>query len=176
MAGGFKKFLSVIGFGEEEDEELLAEEPERVPVATPRQERRATAASSDYTPGSLASQRKVSPTANRVYAVPQNTQGMDALRMMVLQPQSFEDTQMVIDNLLGGKSVVLNLENLKSDAAQRVLDFVSGAIYALNGNIRKVSKGIFILAPQGVDISGNISASFASSIRKPDFHSARRYD
>ena len=96
--------------------------------------------------------------------------------MMVLQPQSFEDTQMVIDNLLGGKSVVLNLENLKSDAAQRVLDFVSGAIYALNGNIRKVSKGIFILAPQGVDISGNISASFASSIRKPDFHSARRYD
>ena len=61
MAGGFKKFLSVIGFGEEEDEELLAEEPERVPVATPRQERRATAASSDYTPGSLASQRKVSP-------------------------------------------------------------------------------------------------------------------
>ena len=92
-----------------------------------------------------------------------------------LQPQSMEDTQTVIDNLRLGKPVIVNLENLQSEAAQRLLDFISGAIYALEGNIRKVSRGIFLLAPDGVDISGNIASSFASNIRKSDTPS-RRYE
>ena len=94
------------------------------------------------------------------------------MHMMVLQPRSFEDTQMVIDQLVMGKAVVLNLETLKQEAAQRVLDFVSGAIYAVSGNIRKVSKGVFILVPQGVDIAGNISASYATNVPGHDSSSS----
>ena len=78
------------------------------------------------------------------------------LKMIVFQPMSYDDTQSIIDNLKARKPVIINLESLEIDVAQRVLDFVSGAVYALAGSIYKVSKGIFALAPSNVSISGNI--------------------
>ena len=87
----------------------------------------------------------------------------NGMRMVVYQPTSYDDTQNIIDFLKARKPVVVNLEILEIDVAQRVLDFISGAIYSLNGSIHKVSKGIFILAPFGVDISGNIGDSMNSS-------------
>jgi FtsZ-interacting cell division protein YlmF len=78
------------------------------------------------------------------------------MKMVVYQPMTYDDTQSIIDNLKNRKPIVVNLENLEIDIAQRVLDFMSGAVYALNGNIHKVTKGIFILVPTNVDISGNI--------------------
>ena len=80
----------------------------------------------------------------------------NAMKMLVYQPMSYEDTQSIIDNLKMKKPIIVNLELLEVDIAQRVLDFMSGAVYALNGSIHKVSKGIFVLAPINVDISGNI--------------------
>jgi len=78
------------------------------------------------------------------------------MKMVVYQPMTYDDTQSIIDNLKNRKPIIVNLENLEIDIAQRVLDFMSGAVYALNGNIHKVTKGIFILVPTNVDISGNI--------------------
>lgn len=78
------------------------------------------------------------------------------MKMVVYQPMTYDDTQSIIDNLKNRKPIVVNLENLEIDIAQRVLDFMSGAVYALNGNIHKVTKGIFILVPTNVDISGNV--------------------
>jgi cell division inhibitor SepF len=88
------------------------------------------------------------------------------MRMVVFQPQSFEDTQTLIDSLKGNRPVIVNLENLNVDAAQRVLDFVSGAIYALDGSVRKISKGIFLMAPAGVDISGNLATGLPGELRQ----------
>ena len=78
-------------------------------------------------------------------------------KVIVAQPMSYDDTQTVIDNLRLRKPVIVNLEMLEVDTAQRVLDFASGAVYALRGNIQKVSKGIFVLVPSNIDISGNVS-------------------
>ncbi|MEX1377637.1 MAG: cell division protein SepF [Eubacteriales bacterium] len=88
------------------------------------------------------------------------------VRMVVFQPQTYDDTQTIIDNLKTGKPVIVNLETLNPDIAQRVLDFIGGAIYALDGNVRKVSKGIFLLAPEGVDIAGNFASDYTSNSKQ----------
>lgn len=82
--------------------------------------------------------------------------GGSKMKMIVYQPITYDDTQNIIDNLKNRKPIIVNLESLELDIAQRILDFISGAIYSLDGNIHKISKGIFILAPANVDISGNI--------------------
>lgn len=81
----------------------------------------------------------------------------NGMKMVVYKPANYDDTQDVIDYLKARKPVVVNLETLEIDVAQRVLDFISGAVYSLNGSIHKVSKGIFVLAPTNVDISGNVA-------------------
>jgi len=78
------------------------------------------------------------------------------MKVVVYQPDSYDDTQSIVDNIKNRKPVVVNLENLEIDLAQRVLDFLSGAVYALDGTIQKVARGIFVLAPNNVDITGNI--------------------
>ena len=98
----------------------------------------------------------------------------DSVRMVVFQPQTYEDTQTIIDNLKTRKPVIVNLESLNVDVAQRVLDFISGAIYALDGSVRKVSKGIFLLAPKGVDISGNFTSALPGSIKGKNYFNLPR--
>lgn len=78
------------------------------------------------------------------------------IKVVVYQPLTYEDTQTIIDNLRSRKPVIINLDALDIELAQRVLDFISGAVYALDGSIQKVAKGIFVVAPSNVDISGNI--------------------
>ena len=88
--------------------------------------------------------------------MPQPRASMSQMKMLVYRPMSYDDTQNIIDNLRQGKPVIVNLEELELDVAQRVLDFMSGAVYALSGSIFKVANGIFVLAPNSVDISGNV--------------------
>ena len=92
-----------------------------------------------------------------------NMPSSNTMKMIVFQPMSYEDTQSVIDNLKNRKPVVVNLEALDVDVAQRVLDFMSGAVYAINGAIQKVSRCIFVLAPNNVDVVGNIIPESQSS-------------
>ena len=76
-------------------------------------------------------------------------------KMIVYHPISYEDTQNIIDNLKSRKPVIVNMEDLELDCAQRILDFMAGAIYALNGTIYKISRGIFVVAPTNYDVIGN---------------------
>lgn len=78
-----------------------------------------------------------------------------SMKMIVYHPISYEDTQNIIDNLKSRKPVIVNMEELEIDCAQRILDFMAGAIYALNGTIYKISRGIFVVAPTNYDIIGN---------------------
>lgn len=74
----------------------------------------------------------------------------------VREPITFDDGTQVLDDVLKGKVVVLNLEMLEVDKKRQIFDFVSGGIYSLNGKIQKVTKDIFILAPKGIDIDGKV--------------------
>jgi cell division inhibitor SepF len=78
------------------------------------------------------------------------------VKVVVYQPLSYDDTQNIIDNLKSRKPIIVNLESLEQELAQRVLDFMSGAVYALDGTIQKVHRSIFVLVPSNVDIIGNI--------------------
>jgi cell division inhibitor SepF len=79
------------------------------------------------------------------------------VRVLIYKPLSYEDTQNIIDNLKERKSIVVNLDELEVGVAQRILDFISGAVYALNGNIRKAARNIFVVAPFNVDVTTNAS-------------------
>lgn len=72
-----------------------------------------------------------------------------------IRPSTVEDGREICDTLLSGRSVILNLEGLQVSIAQRIIDFASGACYAINGNLQKVSSHIFIITPESVDTSGD---------------------
>src|SRR5690554_1059724 len=82
------------------------------------------------------------------------------VKVVVFQALTYDDTQNIIDNLKNRKPIIVNLESLEQDLAQRVLDFMSGAVYALDGTIQKVSRNIFVLVPSNIDIIGNIPEDF----------------
>ena len=96
--------------------------------------------------------RSKSAAANNVVNLPSSAAQM---KMIVYHPISYEDTQNIIDNLKSRKPVIVNMEDLELDCAQRILDFMAGAIYALNGTIQKVSRGIFVVAPTNYDVISN---------------------
>ena len=67
-------------------------------------------------------------------------------------PKSYGEVQKLIDYLKAGESVMLNLDGISDEEAQRMLDFSSGAVYALSGSIQRVSGNIFLLTPEGLGI------------------------
>jgi cell division inhibitor SepF len=81
-----------------------------------------------------------------------NTAGME---VCVIKPTSVEDAREITETLLANRTVVLNLEGLDVDIAQRIIDFTSGSTFAISGNLQKISRYIFIITPQTVDISGD---------------------
>ena len=80
---------------------------------------------------------------------------LSSLEVCVIKPTNVEDGREIANTLLGGKAVVLNLEGIDVELAQRIIDFTSGACFAINGNLQKVSNYIFIITPESVDISGD---------------------
>ncbi len=78
------------------------------------------------------------------------------MRVVVIQPESFEEARDITNHLKSRKPIVVNLESVEKNVARRIIDFLSGAVYALDGDIQKVSNGIFIIAPNNVDIMSDV--------------------
>ena len=83
----------------------------------------------------------------------------NAFKLMVIEPDGFEECPKLVDSLKSRKPVIINLEKIDSDTARKIFDFLSGATYALNGNVQKVANNIFIFAPENVDISSTNEAT-----------------
>lgn len=75
------------------------------------------------------------------------------IKVIVVEPFSFDDAQHIADHLKNRKPVVVNFENTDKEIAKRMIDFISGTTYALSGNIQKIGNNIFFCAPNNVDIS-----------------------
>ena len=93
-----------------------------------------------------------------------------SMEVCVIKPNSVDDAREITETLLGGRTVILNLEGLDLEIAQRIIDFTSGAAYAISGNLQKISNYIFLVTPTNVEISGDLqdllNTSFdASSMR-----------
>ena len=78
-----------------------------------------------------------------------------AMEVSLIKPTSIEDAREICDFLLAGKAVVLNMEGIHTEIAQRIIDFTSGATYSMNGNLQKISNYIFIATPDSVELSGD---------------------
>ena len=89
------------------------------------------------------------------------------MEVCVIKPVTNEDGREVIDTLLMGRAVIVNFEGLDRDEAQRIIDYICGACYALNGNLRRISSYIFIVTPESVDISGDIQELFPNAFDAP---------
>ena len=85
-------------------------------------------------------------------------QGATTMQVCVIKPTSIEEEIEITETLLEGRTVVINMEGLNVEIAQRIIDFTSGATYAMNGNLQKISNYIFLATPNGVDISGDIQS------------------
>jgi len=86
-----------------------------------------------------------------------NIHSTSQFKVVVTQPEDFEDAREICDHLKNKKPIIANLENLEKDVAQRILDFLSGTAYALDGSIQRISNGIFLIAPHNVDVLGNFN-------------------
>ena len=151
--GIYNKFLDFIGIEEAEDkqegdlfEEDVAPEKEAAPRRRPLL---------DPEPKKTAREPRLQGGGETV-PMP----NVAAMKMIVYHPVSYEDAQNIIDNLKSRKPVIVNMEELDVAAAQRILDFISGAIYAINGTIAKISRGIFVVAPNNYDVIGNESGEY----------------
>lgn len=133
--GLWNRFVNYLGFGPEEEydeDEDEAAEPEDWPeVKRPQRDR-----------GNVVS------ISNAPQRAPSS-----AFKVLVIEPRAFEEVQTIADQLRLRRPVILNLESLDKDLAQKILNFLNGAIYALGGETQRVANGIFFFAPQGVDIS-----------------------
>ena len=141
-----KKFFQKFGKKKDEDDFLDDDKASVKASATVRQDK-PVRTSSKITP--MRSSRKAN--------IPVN------MEVCVIRPSSMEDTREIADTLVDRSTVVLNLEGIDVELAQRIIDFTSGACYSLGGSLQKVSSYIFILGPEGVDITGDLQNILGSS-------------
>jgi len=170
MGKGF--FRDLIGIEDDDDEELedfdeleeiekerkplfgLKKNKEEEPVAAAPVSRPAPAqrpaASMPAAPTSRPASTSTSTMSGKKYT--------DQFKMVVIKPQGFEDSPKLVDSLKAKKPVIINLEDLETDVARKVFDFLSGATYALNGKVQKIANNIFLFSPENVDVSVNESS------------------
>ncbi|MCJ8006192.1 cell division protein SepF [Lederbergia wuyishanensis] len=78
-------------------------------------------------------------------------------KMILIEPRVYAEAQEVADHLVNRRAVVVNLQRIQRDQAIRIVDFLSGAVYSIGGDIQRVGKDIFLCTPDNVEVSGNIS-------------------
>ncbi|HEY8500256.1 MAG TPA: cell division protein SepF [Clostridia bacterium] len=83
-----------------------------------------------------------------------NLNNSSSTKVVIVLPQNINDAKDICDHLRANRSIVMNVEDIETSIAQRIVDFLSGAVYSLDGNIQKISSGIFLATPNSVDIMG----------------------
>ena len=133
MGNFFKKTMEFIGLSDEEDNI----EVEAINEVEEEKEKKNDSFS-------------VNPRKNKVVNIHTTTQ----LKVVVYTPNSFENAKEIADHLKAKKPVVINLENVETPVARRIVDFLTGSVYAVDGSIQKIAERIFLIAPYNVGIMG----------------------
>ncbi|MBQ9927782.1 MAG: cell division protein SepF [Lachnospiraceae bacterium] len=163
--GVMDKFLNYMKLNEDDDDfydddyyddEPIEEKPKKVtPVKEPAME-------------TLEEEKAViKKTAPKITPMRQTKKTGNGMEVCVIKPTSIEDAREITETLLANRTVVLNLEGLDVDIAQRIIDFTSGSCFAISGNLQKISHYIFIITPAIVDISGDFQEILSGSFDVP---------
>lgn len=142
----FDKFKNMIGVAyddeEEEEQELVVREPSRKTV--------------DRTKSNVS---VISETRKgKIVGIQATTE----FKVVVLNIHKFEEVLDIADHLKAKKPVVINMENVDAGCARRIIDFLSGVVYSIEGGIQKVSKGIMLVTPYTVEIMGDFEDELRS--------------
>ena len=132
MSGFMNKMLNMVGFSpsDEYDDEYEYEEE-------------------GFEPSSSVADRMNERRSSRVVKLHNSANQM---RVVVFQPESFDEAKDIANHLKDRRPVVVNIASVEKQVAQKIIDFLGGAVYALDGDMQKVSREIFIIAPSNVDI------------------------
>jgi cell division inhibitor SepF len=90
-------------------------------------------------------------------------------KVILIEPRVYAEAQDIADHLKNRRAVVVNLQRIEHDQAKRIVDFLSGTVYAIGGDIQKVGSSIFLCTPDNIEVSGNIS----EILKEHDFQETR---
>jgi len=156
--GVMDKFLQYMSINDEDNDDYIDndyydedEEVEDIPVKKKPVKAAAPVVEEEEKPAKKASFTKVTPlrptTSRRIAG--------NGMEVCVIRPTSVDEAREITETLLSNRTVVLNLEGIDWDVAQRIIDFTSGSCFAISGNLQRISNYIFIITPASVDISGD---------------------
>jgi len=140
--GFFEKFLNFFGF---EAEEIIEEE---------------AVSQENYYPPSPRERGKLVRLNNN-----------KPVKMLIIQPESFEEVQTIVDHLKNRRVVIINLEETEKGVARRIADFVGGAIYALDGSMQRINGSIFLFTPAHIEVAMPLHSDFREREKERDITS-----
>ncbi|KAF6636419.1 MULTISPECIES: cell division protein SepF [Paenibacillus] len=141
--GVMNKFMNFLGLQEEEEviEREVMNTPEDQEIETPSFDKRKNQKGTNIV--SIHSQKNV--------------------KVVLYEPRSYDEAQEIADHIRSHRTVVVNLQRIRKDQALRIIDFLSGTVYALGGGISKVGNNIFLCTPDTVEIQGSITEILADT-------------
>ena len=153
-----KKFFGKMGIVSDDEEKQLEEEIAREKELQEQEEEEDEEEEDPVSNFERPSNGQQNPSRNVVDFTSAQTardsaNGNVKVKVVVIEPKSFDDAQQVANCLREKRPVVINFENTDADAAKRIIDFISGTTYALNGEIKKVGRNVFLCAPSNVNVT-----------------------
>ena len=161
------KFLNTFGLGEDvdyddEDDDVIFDEYEDESEKTPKpKERFKPRTKKDEEPATSSR-----PFGGKVSPIRPHSKSGN-MEVCVIKPTTVDEAREITETLLEGRTVILNLEGLDLEIAQRIIDFTAGASFAIDGNLQKISTYIFLVTPTNVSISGDLQDLLNSSFDVP---------
>ena len=169
--GVIDKFLNVMKLGGDDDYDDYDDYDDDYDEKPAKKSfRRKKSEDDDLKEEDTASKSKSTGTAKVTPFRASKKQGGSSMEVCVIKPTSYNDSREIAETLLSNRTVVLNFEGLDVDVAQKIIDFTSGACYAVGGNLQKVSAFIFLVTPKGVDISGDLQDILSGSLDIPSVY------
>lgn len=110
----------------------------------------------DYEPRKAKPRPAKTSNPSKLVSINSRSNNRSSNQVYVIKPQDFGEAQRVTDYLKEGKTIVINMEGIEPHVAQRIIDFIGGACYALDGSLQAISANIFIAAPHNIDVSGDL--------------------
>lgn len=174
--GVLDKFLDILKLSDEdeeydedfyEDEEYDEEIEEKPKRNFFKKEKNFEQAEEQYDMPEEKHSQQTKPTNSKVTPMRQPMRKATGMEVCVIRPTNVDDSREITETLLSGRTVILNLEGLDLEVAQRIIDFTSGATFAIDGNLQKISNYIFLITPANVDISGDLQDLLNTSFDVP---------
>ncbi|MGN0153761.1 MAG: cell division protein SepF [Lachnospiraceae bacterium] len=165
---GMSKFMDFLKLSDPEedfDDDLFDDEEEDDYYEPPKKKAKEKPAKTyyddddfddDYTPKKPKAKSSKVSSPSKLVSINSRNNNRSSSQVYVIKPQEFNEAQKVTDYLKEGKMIVINMEGIEVHAAQRIIDFIGGACYALDGSLQAISANIFIAAPQNVDVTGDL--------------------